>query len=107
MIKGGPIATTTAFRCSRGENLPTREMLDLYRSICGQLYTTNGESNAVNKKQIKEFEGVKGVEVIDEILEEEGVIVCRWHTPEEGWKVNCYGAARLVDDEFMKTYHVG
>ena len=44
MIKEGLLATTTAFKCRQGEDLPTREMLELYRHRCSCLFTTNGEN---------------------------------------------------------------
>jgi hypothetical protein len=55
---------------------------------------------------VKDFEGADGIEVIDEIIDDEGIIISRWRNEEEGWKIICYGTAKLVDDEFMKTYHV-
>lgn len=106
MIKEGLIATTTAFKCGQGEDLPTSEMLELYRQRCSRLLTTNGVNAVKDLRDVKDFEGADGIEVIDEIIDDEGIIISRWRNEEEGWKITCYGTAKLVDDEFMKTYHV-
>ena len=105
MVEGGPISTTTCFRCASGESLPTREMLEIYRTLSSRLYTTNGVVNEISKSEVREFEGVEGIEVVEEIIDNEGVIISRWRTQEEGWKVYCFGTARLVDEAFIADYH--
>ncbi len=105
MVKGGPIATTTAFRCAKGEDLPRSEMLKLYKSKCKELYITNSDGQK-EKTTTAELEGINGVEVIDEYTEHAGIIVSRWHNEDEGWNVQCFGEARLVDDAFLQSYHV-
>ncbi len=104
MADGGPIATTTIFKCGQGEDLPTREMLELYKSRCRSLYITssnNGDDNA----EAKGLKDIDGVEVLAEYTEKAGIIVSRWRTPEEGWKVHCFGEARKVDDGYLENYH--
>ena len=99
-----PIGTTTIFRCAKGEDLPTREMLNLYKTRCKALFITNCNSNTDNK-ETKDLENVPGVEVLEEYTEKAGVIVCRWSSPKEGWKIQCFGEARLVDDNYLEKYH--
>lgn len=105
MVEEGPIATTTVFRCAKGEDLPTSEMLMLYKKKCKELYITNSEEE-VETKESKELEGVDGIEVLDEIVEKTGIIVSRWKSEEIGWKVKCFGGARMVDDSYMERYHI-
>lgn len=100
----GPIATTTIFRCAQGEDLPTREMLEIYKSRCKALYITNSNDKD-EKEDATVFNGIHGVEVLDEITEKVGVIVARWHTPEEGWVIRCFGEAQLVDESYLAKYH--
>ena len=104
MDKGGPIATTTIFRCSNGEDLPTREMLNLYKDRCKALFITNSDGDD-EKTIAEEFDGVEGVEVIDRIIEKSGVIVNRWRSSEEGWITYCIGEAKEVDNRYMEKYH--
>ena len=101
MDKGGPIATTTIFRCSNGEDLPTREMLNLYKDRCKALFITNSDRDD-EKTIAEEFDGVEGVEVIDRIIEKSGVIVNRWRSSEEGWITYCIGEAKEVDNRYME-----
>ena len=58
MDEGGPIATTTIFRCSNGEDLPTREMLNLYKDRCKALFITNSDGDD-EKTIAEEFDGVE------------------------------------------------
>ncbi len=104
MVEGGPIATTTIFCCAQGEDLPTREMLELYKGRCEKLYVTNSNDKE-GSLGANELEGIDGVEVLDEIVEKAGIIVSRWQSPEEGWKVKSFGEARLVDDNYIERYH--
>lgn len=104
MDEGGPIATTTIFRCSNGEDLPTREMLNLYKDRCKALFITNSDGDD-EKTIAEEFDGVEGVEVIDRIIEKSGVIVNRWRSSEEGWITYCIGEAKEVDNRYMEKYH--
>lgn len=104
MAAGGPIATTTVFKCARGEALPTREMLELYRNKCKELYITSSDSKNDDNDTGK-LEGIDGVEVLDEMIEKAGIIVSRWRTNEEGWITRCFGEARMVDDKYLESYH--
>jgi len=107
-VDGGPIATTTYFKCAKGEDLPTREMLEIYRSHCRALYTTcdNGRNEEMEEKTKSSLASIDGIEVIEEYEESGSAIVTRWRNADEGWRVWCFGGARLVDDEYMKYYHV-
>ena len=105
MAEDGPIDTTTIFNCAQGEDLPTKEMLGLYKDKCRALFITNSVDERT-EVHTKGFEGVEGVEVIDEIVEKAGVIVSRWHSQEEGWNVQYFGSARKVDDGYMEKYHL-
>lgn len=108
-IEGGPIATTTIFNNSESENLPTREMLSLYNDQCKELYITYSdgqpEQTDEEKRVIKELSEEKGIEVLDEYTEKAGVIICRWHSSEEGWRIRHYGEARKVNEEYLMHYH--
>ena len=106
-VEGGPLATTTYFKCARGEDLPTREMLDIYRTLCGDLYITcgNGHKEDGEEPTNQGLSSIEGVEILDEFEERGGAIVSRWRNEQEGWRVWCFGEASRVDDEFMNLYH--
>lgn len=104
MIDGGPIATTTIFRCGQGEDLPTKAMLELYKKLSKELYITNCGDD---KEEVEnELGDISGIKVIEQYTEHSGVIVCRWKSPEQGWRVKCYGKATLVDDAYIQNYHI-
>lgn len=105
MVEGEPIATTTIFRVAKGENLPTKEMLTLYKKKCKELYITDSE-DVEEIATVNDLGGIKGIEVLDEITEKAGIIVSRWRSQESHWKVRCFGCARLVDDSYLDKYHV-
>ena len=107
-VEGGPIATTTYFKCAKGEDLPTREMLEIYRSHCRALYTTcdNGHKEEAKEKTKTGLASIDGIEIVEEYEERGSAIVSRWRNPDEGWRVWCFGDARLVDDNYMEYYHL-
>ncbi len=102
MVKDGPLATTTTFKCGTGEDLPTHAMLELYKNRCKELYITNSD---VDKETEVFLEGMEGVEVLDQYTEHFGAIICRRKSIEDVWTVRCYGKATLVDDKYMESYH--
>lgn len=107
-VEGGPIATTTYFKCAKGEDLPTREMLDTYRTHCDVLFSTCGRGHNADKQDVTNqgLASIDGLEVMEEYVETGGAIVCRWRNEEEGWRIWCFGEAKLVDDEYMRFYHL-
>lgn len=108
-VEGGPIATTTVFNNAESEDLPTREMLSIYHDKCKALYITYSDGQA--EQTVEENKAISilmeegGIDVIDNFTEQAGVIICRWRSHEEGWKVKCYGEARLVNEGFLRGYH--
>lgn len=108
-IDSMPIATTTKFNCNNAENLPTREMLSLYYGMCDNLYITSDEiyaAKAVERKDIVDLDKTKDVELLELPLEGIGGVTLRYKKGDSDWKIRKFGTAHLVDEEFLKTYHV-
>lgn len=109
-IDSMPIATTTRFNCNNAENLPTRQMLEIYHSMCSNLYITSDDKNAVKaveRDDIVDLDKTENVELLELPVEDVGWVTFRSKPEEQEWRFRKFGTAKIVDEEFLKSYHVG
>ena len=102
-----PVGVTTAFDCGNSEDLPHKDMLELYKNHCKSLYITYGNDAVKEIEEEHEMKpAIEGIEVLEEVKETIGIVVSRWKSGEEDWKVYTFGEGHLVDEEYLKNYHI-
>lgn len=103
-----PISTTTLFNCSKGEDLPTKEMLTLYYSHTNELYMTGDGRKAiapVQRPEVEEINEDNNIQLLETPVEGLGIVVCRLKAGSNIWQVWKYGTALKVDEQFINEYH--
>jgi hypothetical protein len=104
-----PIGVTTAFECKKKEveDLPRKDMLDIYSKLCGHLFITcDNDAGGVKGTTIKhDISASEGVEVLERIEESYGAVVSRWKPGSDGWNIACFGEGSLVNTEYLSNYH--